>query len=372
MDERTVVTPPYIAGPLSLAPFRGLFLSPSHVGDPASARLFGRPYRAVAERLALWESRGRIRADHAPAIYLHEYTSTGVTIRGFVGLLDVSRRAPSLGAAAVLPHEGVHPVQVEELTDRMDEMGLNPAPILLAHRGGDATRSIVRRIQQQPPDRQYDDRAGQRHRIWAVRSDEIAADLNEAWRGGRALLADGHHRYAAYLRLRERHPGGPADAGLAMLIDHDDTPLYLGAIHRVLSGVRLDELEAAARGAGLGFRRGTVEEPVIDLAPEHLVAGDGRRWIVIDLPDTIEPAVEVLHRDVLARLPRPPRQVTHLHSAPEALAKAGPRTTTVLLPAPTIEQVERVVVSGRLLPEKATSFQPKPNPGTLIRRLSAG
>lgn len=368
----SVVTPPYVAGPLMLAPFRGLFLSPTQVGDPASVRLFGRPYRAAGERLDTWAARGRIRADAAPAVYLHEYTSTGITIRGFVGLLDVSRRATSIHEAVVLPHEGVHPAQVAELTDRMHEMGLNPAPILLAHRGGEATRRVVRGIQERPPDRQYDDRSGQRHRIWAVRGEDVLTELAAAWAGKQALLADGHHRYAAYLELQRRRPGGPASTGLAMLVDHDDTPLHLGAIHRVLSGLPLAGLEAALVTAGLSYRRGTAEEAVADLSPRHIVAGDGRRWLVIDLPSTEHPAVEVLHRDILDRLTTPPHHVIHVHTAPEALGKAGPRSTAVLLPAPSLDQVERVVLAGRLLPEKATSFQPKPSPGPLIRRLSDG
>ena len=40
-----VVTPPYVAKPLRLDPFRGMMLSPARVGDPASARAFARPYR---------------------------------------------------------------------------------------------------------------------------------------------------------------------------------------------------------------------------------------------------------------------------------------------------------------------------------------
>ena len=39
------------------------------------------------------------------------------------------------------------------------------------------------------------------------------------------------------------------------------------------------------------------------------------------------------------------------------------------MPAPDLDQVQRVVISGGLLPEKATSFQPKPSLGSFIRLL---
>ena len=53
MDLATVV-PPYVAKPLELLPFRAVMLSPTRVGDPASARALARPYRDVAARLTQW------------------------------------------------------------------------------------------------------------------------------------------------------------------------------------------------------------------------------------------------------------------------------------------------------------------------------
>ena len=48
----------------------------------------------------------------------------------------------------------------------------------------------------------------------------------------------------AYLELQQRHPGTAADRGLAMLVDQDDTPLFLGAIHRTLARTSLEDLAA--------------------------------------------------------------------------------------------------------------------------------
>lgn len=41
----------------------------------------------------------------------------------------------------------------------------------------------------------------------------------------------------------------------------------------------------------------------------------------------------------------------------------------LLMPAPSFDVVDRIVASDRLLPEKATSFQPKPHLGVLMRVL---
>ena len=44
----------------------------------------------------------------------------------------------------------------------------------------------------------------------------------------------------------------------------------------------------------------------------------------------------------------------------------------MLLPAPTFDQVDSSARSGELLPQKATSFQPKPHVGVLMRDLRDG
>jgi uncharacterized protein (DUF1015 family) len=93
---------------------------------------------------------------------------------------------------------------------------------------------------------------GVTHRLWALTDPAehaaIAADLAART----ALIADGHHRYAAYGELRASmrgagHDEGPWDYGLAFLVDADEYPLRLGPIHRVIP--HLDPAEAARLAA---------------------------------------------------------------------------------------------------------------------------
>ena len=374
MDDSRVVTPPYLAGPLRLLPFRGLMLSPSRIGDPSSARAFARPYRDVARRLRTWEEQGQVRHDPEPAVYLHEYTSGGITVRGLVGALDLSHRAVNRGERVVYPHEGIHPLQVDELAARMLEMEMNPAPILLVHRGHSEVRRIVQDVLLLPPEEHFTDRGGQTHRIWAIRDPARIDALDRALTASRAMIADGHHRYAAYLRLQQQDATGAHDLGLAMLVDQDDSPLFLGAIHRVLEGSTLDALERAAAATGARFERRSEADAVAALAPEVLVATDGTHWATLEITvPRNSAAVEVLHEGVLPGLEHQPERIGYHHSVEEALARltvAG--GVAVLLPTPDFDLVLRIVAADRLLPEKATSFQPKPHVGVLIRALRDG
>ncbi len=369
-----MVTPPYVAGPFRLLPFPGLMLAPHRVGDPSTGRAFARPYRGVAARLARWQGRGLLHRDDAPALYLHEYSSAGITIRGLVGALDVSRRATRAEDRAVLPHEGIHPAHADDLADRMAEMGLNPAPILLVHSGTERLGALMAATLDAAPDHEFTDRSDQEHRIWAIRDPAELADIAGELRDTRALIADGHHRYAAYLRLQRREPGGPCDLGLAMLVDQTATPLFLGPIHRSLTGTTLDDVRSAAESLGMACARRSRPDAVAALGPSTLAATDGSEWVVVDLavpPDRA--AVELLHRQLVPALPHGPTTIGYHHTVDDALAAADPRSSiAVLMPAPAVDLVQRIAEADRLLPEKATSFQPKPSLGVLIRSLRDG
>lgn len=350
-------------------------LAPHRVGDPASARAFARPYRDVVARLRRWERHGHITRDREPAIYLHEYTVGGLTVRGLVGALDVSRRAARPEDRVVLPHEGVHDAQADELAARMTQMEANPAPILLVHRGPDRVRSIVHQVAGTRPDREFVDRAERHNRVWAIRDPRLVADLGEHLAGSRPLIADGHHRYAAYLRMQAARPGTAADRGLAMLVDQDDTPLFLGAIHRTVADTRLTQLVEAVEAAGdlAGLTLTTQEAAMAALGPRTLVVTDGSRWARLELRlPASRAAVEALHEELLPRLPGRGRRVRYHHTVEEALHGLSRRRIAVLMPAPDFDLVGRIVADHRLLPEKATSFQPKPSMGVLMRSLRDG
>jgi uncharacterized protein (DUF1015 family) len=76
---------------------------------------------------------------------------------------------------------------------------------------------------------------------------------------------------------------------------------------------------------------------------------------------------------MLPALERPPRSVTYHHSVEEATRKVRRgKDVAVLMPAPHFDLVHQIVAHDRLLPEKATSFQPKPSTGVLMRSIDDG
>lgn len=360
------------AHPVKLFPFRGVRLSPQRIANPAIARAFARPYRDVAQRLLEWQSEGYVEIDSEPAYYLHEYSAHGMTIRGLVCTLDLSTRAGGPDDRSVFPHEGIHPEQADELAERMHEMGLNPAPILMVHQGPADVRDTLAEVMDQPPAHDFEDRSGQRHRLWEVRAPTHVDRIDRGLATSRLMIADGHHRYAAYLRLQERHPGTAWDRGLTMIIDQDDTPFFLGAIHRTFSGTTADLIRAAALAAGAEVTELDPASALQALSPEAWLVTDGPGWWSIRTSHLRRrtSAVQDLHDLVLPRLAVAPEVQFH-HTVEEALQSATRTSPSVLLPSPEYAHLNEAIRTGALLPEKATSFQPKPNLGVLMRSVDS-
>src|SRR5690606_37234607 len=105
-------------------------------------------------------------------------------------------------------------------------------------------------------------------------------------------LADGHHRWATYRRLRSEHPSpSPWDHGLVLLVDTARYPLRVRAIHRLLHGLPVADALAALDGL---FRVRRLDVPLpaaMDALAEaaadgnaFLLAGDGA-FHLVDRPD---------------------------------------------------------------------------------------
>lgn len=368
--EFASVVPACLAWPLQLEPFPGVFLSPSRVGDPGAVRALARPYVGEGSRLQAWRRDGLLTLDSVPGLHVYEYVTGGLTIRGLIGALDLTRLTAADEPPALWPHERVHTDQVEDLARRMAAIGINPAPILLSVSSPDGLRTLLDVITERAPDHAFTDRTGQTHRIWSVTDLTDLAQLQDCVAHSEALLADGHHRYAAYLALRDAHPDGTWDHGLAMLVDQADTPFFLGPIHRVVHGITLDDLVRAAHAAGAQTISGDRPAMLDQLSPGAIVLTDGSQWLTVT-PPTAQDAlvVEWLHSELLARLGDV--DLSHHHTLESALKATGALDAALVLPAPSLQAVTALTRAGHLLPEKATSFQPKPTVGAIMRNVTA-
>jgi uncharacterized protein (DUF1015 family) len=240
---------------------------------------------------------------------------------------------------------------------------------------------------------------GVTHRLWALTDPDAQAAIEADLAGRSALIADGHHRYAAYreLRAQMRDAGagdGPWDYGLAFLVDADAYPLRLGAIHRVLP--HLDPAAAARLAAG-AF---TVTAVPADAAMDRLAAAGGSgtafllagrdgHWLLTDpdpeqlaavMPPGTSPRWQALDASVMQELllgalwsiKDNERDVLISHDAGEAVRMAaGSGGTAVICNPMPLAAVMDIAAHGEKVPRKSTSFGPKPRTGLVLRRFES-
>ncbi|MFH8661276.1 DUF1015 domain-containing protein [Streptomyces afghaniensis] len=414
---------------LELTPFRGLRYDPDRVGSLAAVTSppydvvvrpdgvhhlqSADPYNIVrlilpeaatpgarndqaAKTLRHWLSEGVLTTDPQPGLYVYEQRDgNGMLQRGVIGALRVSDPAEQV----VLPHEDVMPHIVADRAALMRATSANLEPLLLTYRGDDsttATADLIERTAEQPPLLATTTEDGFSHRLWSVTDPADLATIQAGLARHQALIADGHHRWATYRRLRTEHPSpSPWDHGLVLLVDTARYPLRVRAIHRLLHDLPVVEAVAALDGH---FRVRRLELPLSEALEAladaacagnaFLLAGDGA-FHLVDHPDpdllarTI-PAdrptawrtldATVLHATLLDhvwRIPEDsPAHITYIHDTAATVAKAERDGGTAVLMHPVREEVVRDLArQGVTMPRKSTSFGPKPASGLVLRAL---
>ncbi len=359
------------------------------------ARATEDPYESAATLLSGWVANGSYRVDADPALYVYEMeTPDGHRTRGLVGAVGL--RDP--GAGVILPHENTMAGPVADRLALMTATKANVEPIYLVYDGGGDASDAVAGADAAPPLAETATPDGVRHRLWAITDptehQRIAADLHAR----RALIADGHHRYATYRELQARSRAaaaggaGPWDYGLALLVDSSAYGPQVHAIHRVVAGLSMDAALArlgdwadtfpvAGVAEGL-IRAGAADEFAVVLADRDravlVVDRAGRlRGSTGDAVSEAELAdldVTVVHRTLVPTvwgLADDEATVRYAHSEEDALDLASTTEGLAVLLRPTpVAAVAGVAAAGLRMPRKSTLFTPKPASGMVMRRFA--
>jgi len=386
--------------------------------------------RAAASLLRAWLSAGVLIGDRLPALYLYEQAGAGSSWlqRGIIGLV----RLGSPESAGILPHEGVLPGLVADRRELMAATRANLEPIFLIYdgeptadgpttvppvsdgttaggttagataAGGTATGVIDTVAAGRAPLVSIATEDGVTHRLWRLDDPGEQATIACDLAGRRALIADGHHRYAAYLELQSelRAAGlgaGPWDYGLAFLVDSDAYPPRVGAIHRVLPGLRPERAAELAKAAftvqdlPAGISLAEAQDHLAEAGrtgTAFLLAGGapGTAFRLLSQPDPVQVAASmpagasapwqsldasVLQQLLVSRIwgiTDSVRDVLINHDAADAVRMAsGLGATAVISNAPSFEDVIQIAAHGERVPSKSTSFGPKPRTGLVLR-----
>jgi len=357
--------------------------------DPA------RSAAAAAEELGRWQAEGVLERDAGPALWLYELRPPGspTTTRGWLGAVAL----PAAGSRAVLPHEDTYPLAVEGRRALLSATRTDLEPIVLAHDPDEEVTALADAVAARPADLQLTDADGVQHLLWRVGEPELLDRVRAALQRTGAVIADGHHRFAAAQAHARQQPSAPgADAVLALVTPMGAGGLRVEAIHRVVPELPFEEAVAAA-SAGFAVEPFPLPtgDDAVDALDRWVHGTDGAAWLVTDgrsaavlrgpSPDVLAAVpgeapeawrgldVVLAHAGLVEHLwhrADDPGSVLVAHDVPQALQLARAREgVAVLLRAPSPADVAAVARAGARMPRKSTLFVPKPRTGLVLRPL---
>lgn len=354
---------------------------PTVASGPGGAR----PVDEAARTLREWERAGVLERDGEPALWVYAMQpSDGAPAT--VGWLAAVGLPPD-GSRAVLPHEDTFPVAVEGRRALLEATATDLEPIVLAHDLHPAVPALTAAAQQGTPTLELTDADGVRHSLWRVPDPTLTGRVTAALADTGAVIADGHHRWAAAAAAGRRLP--TAGRTLVHLVDARSHGPRLKPVHRLVARLppsaeqrlaamfvvepvptgELVERLAGAAGRAFGLRLPGGRARLLLAADEDALQARiaPRRpplWRDLD--------TAVLHEVVLPALDAGP--VAYRAEVDDAVAEleaSGQGALFVLRPVD-VATVFACASAGTPMPAKTTMFSPKPRAGLVLRSLHSG
>ncbi len=371
-------------------PYSFLHINKPEIDLPPATDLYSDAvYAKGAENLARFVDDGILVREDMPALYLYRQRMGEHEQIGVVAGCSVDEYEAGL----IKKHEHTRQKKEDDRTRHTDETGINAGPVFLTYRAQPAIDQLVARLAGERPTYDLTTPDGIQHTVWVVADPGDVAALQRAFGQVPALyVADGHHRSAAGVRVRElRRARNPHHTGqepynyfLAVVFPHDQLMIMdYNRVVRDLAGLGKDALLARIS------ERFDVAEASDGRPTQPRTFGmylDGR-WYRLAARDGSFPAgdpvgsldVAILQGNLLMPVlgigdPRADERIDFVGGIRglgelERLVDGGDWQVAFALYPTSIEQLFAVADAGLVMPPKSTWFEPKLRSGLIVRPL---
>jgi uncharacterized protein (DUF1015 family) len=373
------------------------------------------PHTRAAACYRKWLAEGIFVRRKTPALYLSavDFSAEG---QGFTryGLIAQVGLEP-FEKKIILPHERTFSKVKSERLELMKVCRANFSPIFSLYMdGGGILTRLIGAADQTPPEMNFIDSEGHRHRLWRLTDENLHGLVKNSFSDKQLFIADGHHRYETALNyrdwLKQTDPNfdqnHPANYIMMYLCSMNDPGMRILPAHRLLSGISdqiraellakaktdfditaftqskkgrealLAQLETPNRTCCIGLcLKGHDQFYLLSLKP-----GVMQRRFGAELPDAMRKLdVTVLTHLILMHLLGyslkeldNPHLITYNSRSAEAIAEvtSGSQDVAFIMRPTKIEQVQQVAKEGLIMPRKSTYFYPKVITGQVLNDLT--
>lgn len=360
---------------------------------PGTSEYDLRVYEKAAENFKKFQEKGWLKQDDKEQYYIYAQTMNGKTQYGLV----VCAYVEDYLNGVIKKHELTRRDKEE---DRMKHVRVNNAniePVFFAYPDNSVLDSLIMRYAQTAPE--YDFVApidGFRHQFWVISNDDdIAAITSEFAKMPSLYIADGHHRSAAAALVgaekakQDPNHNGTEEYNYFMAVCFQASQLTILDYNRVvkdLNGLTSEQFLDALK------KNFDVEEKGAGIyKPDHLhnfsLYLDGKWYSLTAKAGTFDDTdpIGVLDVDISSRLIlddvlgikdlRSDKRIDFvgglrgLEELKRRVDSGEMRMALALYPV-TMKQIMDIADSGKIMPPKATWFEPKLRSGLIIHKLS--
>lgn len=360
---------------------------------PGTSEYDPRVYEKAAENFKKFQEKGWLKQDDKEQYYIYAQTMNGKTQYGLV----VCAYVEDYLNGVIKKHELTRRDKEE---DRMKHVRVNNAniePVFFAYPDNSVLDSLIMRYAQTAPECDFVAPIdGFRHQFWVISNDDdIAAITSEFAKMPSLYIADGHHRSAAAALVgaekakQDPNHNGTEEYNYFMAVCFQASQLTILDYNRVvkdLNGLTSEQFLDALK------KNFDVEEKGAGIyKPDHLhnfsLYLDGKWYSLTAKAGTFDDTdpIGVLDVDISSRLIlddvlgikdlRSDKRIDFvgglrgLEELKRRVDSGEMRMALALYPV-TMKQIMDIADSGKIMPPKATWFEPKLRSGLIIHKLS--
>lgn len=203
------------------------------------------PYENASRLFRSWLEDEVLLQDQDPDMYYYHQTFTTPdgeekTRKGFFTVI----RIENFEKGIVLPHEATLFAPKEDRLNLLRACRANFEPILSLYSDPEhKTDAVLESLTEAPPRAKVVDEYGHTHSLWAVKDQDLVAQVQAIMRENWVLIADGHHRYESALMYRDEmskenpDPEAPFHFTLMLLANIHQTGIHVLPYNRGITNL---------------------------------------------------------------------------------------------------------------------------------------
>ncbi|MFC1551653.1 DUF1015 domain-containing protein [Candidatus Latescibacterota bacterium] len=354
-------------------------------------------YARARDYIDSWMCDGILTFDEKPSVYVQSdtYSVGGVTKTrfGFVSLIKLEEFG-----------KGIHPHEKTLSAPKVDRLNLitetktNLSQIFSIYSDTDnKVQNILLKVAENTPDVDFIDEQEIARKMWVVDDEATIAELQAVMKDREVIIADGHHRYETSLAYKEIMDSGsgnsdnPSDYVSMYFSNADDMGMTILPTHRKVGGLEtFDEnklFEDLKQDYDITSYDTTDLDEMLDLIKDGsertnvfgIFTSNG--YSVAKMKNPSSPKrldVEVLHFDIIEKImgitPEDIANGKYLHfcKSPDHAydeVASGKDQISFFMNAVVSDELFRVVLNGRRMPQKSTYFYPKTMSGLVMYKV---